>query len=148
MLAHRSDAQFFPSAATLAYTMNHACANCGQCGKTPQTRRGPAGNATLCNACGSRLLKGTYLTESAASVPHCYPVDHAAKVVFWPGQETRHGDMLDRLSEVREIARLLQLRDPAGNNIYSFFYNRGTGAEKAKQNLKAFIARYGMAPRA
>lgn len=75
------------------YVHDAICYNCGSVPQTPQMRRGPCGERTLCNACGSKLLKGTYMHATAQAYPHLYPINHAQRLIYWPGKQTRAEEM-------------------------------------------------------
>lgn len=83
------------------------CYNCGSVPQTPQMRRGPCGERTLCNACGSKLLKGTYMHATATAYPQLYPINHAQRLIYWPGKQTRAEEMAAHADTALEVVDLL-----------------------------------------
>ncbi len=70
-------------------------------------RRGPCGERTLCNACGSKLLKGTYMPSTAAAYPSLYPINHSQRLIYWPGKQTRAEEMSIHAELVHTVMNLL-----------------------------------------
>ena len=90
------------------YVHDAICYNCGSVPQTPQMRRGPCGERTLCNACGSKLLKGTYMHATAQAYPNLYPINHTQRLIYWPGKQTRAEEMAAHADTALAVMNLLR----------------------------------------